>query len=202
MCLNWRALLLASGSTAVITNKPRGAYAFLGFRLPASYQVRRPEHKSMRRFLYALGIVTLVLVILANIGAGVLVYKGNALDAESKAYVDKAVPAIAANWSKEQLLGRMAPELRATVTSDELLTFFNAVNQLGPMVKYEGASGQANMSYMTGSGSSVSASYVATVRCRNGRTTIRIALVKRAGRWMISGFHADASLFGAPGLGI
>jgi len=63
----------------------------------------------VRRFLLILGALTLAIIVVAGIGAGLLIYKGNSLDAESKAFVDTAVPAIAANWNKEQLLDRMTP---------------------------------------------------------------------------------------------
>jgi hypothetical protein len=160
------------------------------------------EELDVRKFLYALGILTLIIIVAAGVGVGVLVYKGNALDAESKAFVDSAVPAIAASWSKEQLLDRATPELRANVTPEQLKALFDAVSQLGPLTGYEGATGEANMSYMAGSGGGVSASYVAKAKFKDGAATIRIALLKRDGRWMISGFHVDTSLSGAPGRGI
>lgn len=156
----------------------------------------------MRKFLVILGVLTLVVIVAAGVGVGVLIYKGNSLDAESKAFVDSAAPAIAASWNKEQLLDRATPELRASVKPEDLRSLFDAVAQLGPLVRYEGATGEANMSYMTGSGSSVSASYVAKATFRGGTATIRFALLKRDGRWMISGFHVDSSLSGAPGQGI
>jgi len=156
----------------------------------------------MRRFLYILGAVTLAIIVAAGIGVGVLVYKGKTLDVESKAFVDSAVPAIAAGWNKEQLLDRATPELRDSVKPEQLRSLFDAVSQLGPLVEYEGAAGDANMSYMAGSGSTVSASYVAKAKFKDGVATIQITLVKRDGRWMISGFHVDTSLSGAPGRGI
>jgi hypothetical protein len=48
----------------------------------------------VRRFLYVLGAWTLIAIVAAGIGAGVFFYKGHALDAESKAFVDNAVPAV------------------------------------------------------------------------------------------------------------
>lgn len=156
----------------------------------------------MRGFLLILGAITLVVIVAAGVSVSVLIYKGNALDAESKAFVDSAVQAIAANWNREQLLDRATPELRASVKPEELQAVFDAVTQLGPLVEYQGATGDANMSYMAGSGGSVSASYAAKVKCKDGDATIRITLVKRDGRWMISGFHVDTSPSGTPGRGI
>lgn len=147
----------------------------------------------MRRFLYVLGALALIVIVAAGIGVGVFFYKGHALDAESKAFVDSAVPAITATWSEQQLLDRATPELRKSVKPEELNALFGRLSQLGPLVEYEGATGEATMSYIAGSGSTVSASYVAKAHFRNGNATFRIVLMKRNGRWMIHNFHVDSA---------
>jgi hypothetical protein len=145
----------------------------------------------VRKFLYVLGALTSIAMVAAGIGIGVAFYKGNALDAESRAFVDSAVPAITATWSRQQLLERATPELRDIVKPDQLTTLFDRLSRLGPLVKYEGATGQATMSYMVGSGSTVSASYVAKAQFQNGGAVFQIILLKRDGRWMIHNFHVD-----------
>lgn len=145
----------------------------------------------MRKFLYTLGALTLIAIIGGGIGLGVLIYKGHALDVESKAFVDGAVPAIAAAWSKQQFLDRAAPELQGRVKPEELSAVFDRFSRLGSLVEYEGSTGQALLAYFTGSGGTVSASYVAKARCQNGSATLRIGLVKRDGRWMIRDFYVD-----------
>jgi hypothetical protein len=147
----------------------------------------------MRRFLYILGALTLVIIVAACIGLGVFFYKGRALDADSKAFVDHAVPAITATWNEQQLLDRATPELRTSVKPEELKALFDHLSQLGPLVEYEGATGEATMSYMVGSSSTVSASYVAKARFQNGTATFRIVLMKRDGRWQIHNFHVDST---------
>ena len=82
----------------------------------------------MRKFLYFLGAFTLVAIVVAGIGVGVLVHNGNMLDAESKAFVDSAVPAISAKWSKQELLDRATAELRQAATPDQLSTFFDTLS--------------------------------------------------------------------------
>lgn len=156
----------------------------------------------MRRFIYFLGCIALIVIIAAGAGLGVVVYKGNALDAESKGFVNEAVPAIAANWSREQLLDRATPELRESANPEQMRALFNAVSQLGPLVEYQGATGDVSMAFVAGSGSAVTASYVAKAKFMNGAATIRVALLKRDGRWKINGFHVDTSLSGSPGIGI
>lgn len=145
----------------------------------------------IRKFLYALGALTLIVIVVAGVGLGVLAYKGSVLDAESKDFVDAAVPAIVGSWSKEQLLERATPELRENARPDDLRALFDAFSRLGSLVEYEGAKGDANMSYMTGTGSVVSASYVAKARFQNGDAVFRIVLLKRDGHWMIHNFRVD-----------
>jgi hypothetical protein len=123
----------------------------------------------------------------------VFFYEGNALDAESKAFVDRAVPAIAGNWNKQQLLDRATPELRESTNPDQMTALFEGLSRLGPMVEYEGATGEATMSYVAGSGSTISASYVAKARFENGTAIFRIVLMKRNGGWMIHNFHVDSA---------
>jgi hypothetical protein len=147
----------------------------------------------VRRFLYILGALTLIVIVAAGIGLGVFFYKGHALDAESKAFIDRAVPAITATWSEQQLLDRATPELRASVKPEELKALFDSLSHLGPLIEYEGATGEAAMSYIAGSGGTVSASYVAKARFKNGTATFRIVLIMRDGRWLIQNFHVDSA---------
>ena len=58
----------------------------------------------MHRFLYILGALTLIAIVAAGIGVGVLIYKGNALDAQSKAFVDSE-----RSTDTESSLGRCNP---------------------------------------------------------------------------------------------
>ena len=145
----------------------------------------------MRGFLRILGALTLTALVAGGIGVGVLVHRGSALDAQSKAYVDNAVPAITAGWSKQQLLSRAAPELRATLRPGQLSSLFANLSRLGSLVRYEGATGGSNVSFVLGAGKTVTAAYVAKARFQNGTADIRLALVKEKGRWQIDGFHVD-----------
>lgn len=146
----------------------------------------------MRRFLYILGALSLIVIVANVVSLGVAIFNAGNLDAESKAYVDSAVPAIVANWNEHELLDRATPELRKSITPAALDDLFNRLSHLGAMVEYDGATGQATMSYFTGAGSTVSASYVAKARFQNGTATFEIVLMKRGGHWMIHNFHVDA----------
>jgi hypothetical protein len=65
--------------------------------------------------------LTLTVIVVASVGLGVALIKGRALDTESNAFVDAAIPAISATWSKQQLLDRATPELRDIAKPDELM---------------------------------------------------------------------------------
>ena len=144
----------------------------------------------MKKLLYALGAFFLITVA-AVVAFVALAYTGAKFDKESKEFVDTAVPAIAESWDQRQLLDRATPELGSSTTPANLASFFQNLSRLGSLVNYEGATGQATLSYMIGSGARVSASYVAKARFQNGSAAFRIALVRRDGHWMINGFHVD-----------
>jgi hypothetical protein len=147
----------------------------------------------MKKFLMIFGGIALVAVLAIAGMIGWAAYRGRALDGESKAFVDAAVPAIASNWNKQELIDRAAPELKAKATPEQLAMIFDTLARLGPMVEYEGATGQATMSYETGAGSNVFGKYDATARFQNGSAVFHIGLVKRDGRWTILNFHVDPS---------
>ncbi len=152
----------------------------------------------MRKILYGLGVLMLALIVLAGVGIVATIRAVIPLDAQSKAYVDRAVPAIVAHWNPQLLLARATPQLRASVRPEAMVGLFQAFSRLGPMVAYQGATGGANISASFGAGSSVSAAYVAHASFAAGTATIRIALVKRHGHWKISGFFVNPVLTAAP----
>lgn len=143
----------------------------------------------MRRILQILGMITVAIVAAAAIGAGALVYEARRLDAGSRAFVDNAVAAITTHWDKQELLDRAGPELHQSLKPGQLTSLFDAFSRLGPLVKYEGAKGEATLSFTIGAGRNVSASYVARGVYKNGSAAIRMLLVKRGGHWLIQGFH-------------
>ena len=75
----------------------------------------------MKNFFIVLGSIFLAVIVLGAIGIGFIAYRGNALDKESKAYADSAIPAIVTGWSQKELLARASPEFKQAVTSDQLI---------------------------------------------------------------------------------
>jgi hypothetical protein len=145
----------------------------------------------MKKVLIVLGSIFLVLVVLAIIGIGIAAYKGTALDKESKAYVDSAVPAIVTGWNKQQLVSRASPEFMQAVKDDELDKLFGMFHRLGNFKSYDGAKGDSNMT-VSNKGKVVSAAYIANATFDTGPATIKISLIKHAD-WQILGFHVDSN---------
>jgi hypothetical protein len=143
----------------------------------------------MKKLIY--GIAILPALILGGIGVSTVAQQGNALDAESRAYVDQVVPAIARHWDQNELLGHATPELLNVINPDQAAQLFAIFARLGKITKYRGATGEATMSLMLDSGTAVFASYVARADFDNGSATFRIGLRKLDGRWLINSFYVD-----------
>ncbi|HTZ81353.1 MAG TPA: hypothetical protein VMC10_25815 [Stellaceae bacterium] len=148
----------------------------------------------MRKLFIALGIVFAVILVAGTVGLFVLARNGAALDAESKAYVDDAVIAITAHWKKDEFMKRATPQLLQSAKPKALDDLFDAAGfGLGPLVEYRGAQGQSLMSATTGTGTVISANYVAEARFQKGTAAIHIALLKIDGVWMINGFNIEST---------
>src|SRR5437899_8976534 len=106
----------------------------------------------MKQFLIVLGSIFLAIVVLAAIGIAFVAVRGNALDKESKAYADSAIPAIVTTWSEKELLNRASPEPKQAATADQLDRLFRWISGLGQLQECEAAQGQALMSATTQSG--------------------------------------------------
>jgi hypothetical protein len=145
----------------------------------------------MRRFLYVLGALFLGILAVGGVSVAVVAYNGRALDTESKAFMDAEIPRIAQNWSEAELLNQAIPELRNSTSPEQIDSLFSSLRQAGTLVAYKGSSGGALMSYVSGAGKTVSASYVARASFQSGTMIFRVALLKRDGRWLINGFHVE-----------
>jgi len=149
----------------------------------------------MKKFLMILGSIFLVLVMLAVIGIGIAAVKGTALDKESKAYVDSAVPAIISDWNQQELLDRASPEFRQAVKDGDLDKLYKMFRRLGKFQTYEGAKGQSNVSVTTNNGKRTSAAYTANATFETGPAVIDISLIKHDDLWQILGIHINSKVF-------
>src|SRR2546423_15370082 len=93
----------------------------------------------MKKFFIVLGSIFLALIVLVAVGIAFIAVKGTALDKESKAYADSAIPAIVTTWSEKELLDRASPEFKKAVTIDQLDGLFRAFPTLARLRKCEPA---------------------------------------------------------------
>ncbi len=146
----------------------------------------------MKKFFIVLGSIFLALVVLGGIGIAFVAIRGTALDKESRAYADSAIPAIVTGWSEKEVLDRASPEFKKAVTIDQLDRLFRWVSGLGQLQKCEPAQGQAIMSATTQSGKVTSGQYTAKATFEKGEASIKLELIKHGDQWQILSFHVDS----------
>jgi hypothetical protein len=152
----------------------------------------------MPRSLLIILASVVLFVIVAGAGISVVVYRVDTLDAQSKAFIDSAVPAITAKWDIAQLLDRGTPDMRDRTGPDDGKALAGMPANLGQFSEYLGATGKVNLLSLTGLTGSVSASYVAKASFQKGVVTFDFELVRRDGRWMIDQYHIGALVLGSP----
>ncbi len=146
----------------------------------------------MKKFFITLGSIFFALIVLAAVGIAFVAIKGSALDKESRAYADSAIPAIVSTWSEKELLDRASPEFNKVVTIDQVDRLFRWLRALGALQKCEPAKGQSLMSATTQAGKTVTAEYVAQAEFEKGEATISLRLIKHGDQWQIVNFHVNS----------
>jgi hypothetical protein len=152
----------------------------------------------MKKFLIVLGSIFLVLIVLGAIGIAFVAVRDSALDKESKAYVDSAIPAIVTTWSEKELLDRASPEFKQAATIDQLDRLFRWVSSLGRLQKCDPAQGQALMSATTQTGKMISAQYNAKAKFEKGEAVVKLGLIKHGDQWQVLSFHVDSAALVPP----
>ena len=134
----------------------------------------------MRKRYVFLGLAVIIL------GLGIYVlYGANKASYEAKAYADKAVPAIVADWSVDAIKQQVNPTMLRD--PDTLRKVFAVYSNLGPLVAYhDGKVIGANVNVSPGNGKVVTAIYVAQARFKNGDASIQVVLNQIDGIWKIS----------------
>src|SRR5262249_51814599 len=131
----------------------------------------------MKKFLIILGSIFLALIALGALGIGFLAVRGNALDKESKAYADTAIPAIVTTWDEKELMNRASPKFKQAATADQVDHLFRWVSSLGRLQKCEPAQGQSFQS-VSHSGKEITAKYTAKAQFQKGEAIINLLLIK------------------------
>jgi hypothetical protein len=148
----------------------------------------------MRRVLVILGSVFLgLIIIIGGIFAYIAITSG-ALDRESKAYVDAAIPAIVTNWDENALKQRLSPEFRRVTSDNDLDRLFLFFRKLGKLKHLDNSKGDANI-FVGPNGKVITAIYHANADFAAGPAIINIGLVKHEEQWQISGFRINSKAF-------
>lgn len=147
----------------------------------------------MRKLLMGLGVAFALVLLLVAGGVAYVAIVGTRLDAEARAYSDRAIQEIAGHWSVDAMLRRESDELRRTVTPAQMRSVFAIFARLGPMVEYAGAKGGSATKVSAGAGKQITAVYTAHARFEHGAAQIEVVLHKEAGGWKIIGFHVNSA---------
>lgn len=145
----------------------------------------------MKKILMFLGGVFLVLIVVIVI----LAIKANALDKESKQYVDTVIPAITSDWNIKEVEDRASPEFKAAVNNEDLNKLFGMFRKLGKLKEYKGCKGDSNISLTTGQGKVITAAYVVNADFDTGPAEIYISLIKHGDLWQILGLRINSKVF-------
>ena len=146
----------------------------------------------MKKFFAILGIIFVIVIVLGAVGIGFIAVRGNALDKESRAYADAAIPAIVSGWSEKDLVDRASPEFKKAVTQQQLDQMFHWFMSLGRLQKCEPAQGQAGISVTPQTGKIISGQYAAKAKFEKGDATIKLALIKHENQWQVLSFYVDS----------
>src|SRR6202012_5934204 len=109
-----------------------------------------------------------------GIGFWYVAARGNALDKESKAYVNSAIPAIITNWNKEELVDRASPEFRKDVPDSKIDDLLSRFTVLGKFMTFDSATGQASIYASPQTGKVVTADYQSLAYFEKGNAMIKI----------------------------
>jgi hypothetical protein len=145
----------------------------------------------MSKVLSVIGAAALIISAVLAVAFGIQAWDAHSLDAESRAYVDAAVPAITMHWNKEALLDRVLPGARRSFTTGANGVNFDSYARLGTLVEYQGATGDARKPPLFDRSFPPSAYYKAKAKFENGDATLHIFLTKRDGEWRIVSFNID-----------
>jgi hypothetical protein len=145
----------------------------------------------MKRFFIVIGVVFFLMLLVVGSFIGYMAATGPGLDASSKEYVDRALPAIVREWSADSLLARASPQLLQGSSEAQLRGFFSKLSEkLGSMTGYPGSQGDSNTFFSLSKGRIVSARYHAHIRFQRGEADINLMLFQdKAGKWSIAGFQ-------------
>ncbi len=149
----------------------------------------------MKKAIMSLGYVVLAVIVAFAAVVGALSVIGNRLDKESKAFVDEAIPAIAAHWDIREIQKRSSPEFDEDVDYDELAQDLDELRQMGKLVEYKGSTGESNITISFHPGYEITADYQASADFETAWASMQISLIRHDGRWQILDFRVNPEEF-------
>lgn len=151
--------------------------------------------RDVKKFFKIFGAVSLLIIA----AFAILFVNTKLYDREVSAYANDAILAIATNWDEQALLQRASPELFAAATQQNIHDTFLNYRQLGRMTKYNVARSLAHVDVgFTLVHKKVTAVYIAKAAFEHGTAQVKLSLIKRNGRWYITGLHVTADRLDAP----
>jgi len=151
--------------------------------------------EGMKRFFIAAVLALVVLALFLASGLGSLLLLGKRLDRESRAFVDKAVPAIVSEWDLGEVQKRASDEFNNSVNYDDLEEVFAAFQDLGRFEAYKGSNGDSNITLSVRYGFELTADYAAAAEFENGIVTLQLSLIKQGDQWRILDLQIVPELF-------
>jgi hypothetical protein len=148
----------------------------------------------MKKLLYILGIVFVIVIAAIGSFIGYAAYNGNKLDASSANYIKENIPPIISNWNPQELIKRSSPEFQKVATENQIDTLFGKLSKLGGLKTFGEPKGEASMSYTTQNGNQTTATYHIQSVFKNGEANLEIKLIQHDGQWQILGFHVSEAL--------
>ena len=137
----------------------------------------------MKKVLMILGGLCLAAIVVIGAFFVYMTVVGPGLDQESKAYVMESVPVICSSFDEQTFRKAASPELLKAASPEELTKILIWFKRLGRFDRVVEVKGDSNISFMLGSGKSITAKYWAKVEFETGPATIQIVLVKREDGW-------------------
>lgn len=161
----------------------------------AKFSPLRAGIRRFRRRFPVLAYSAPVIALSLFIAAG-LFYRDKSMDWSAKRFTDDVLPKIASQWTCDELVSNAVPDFLQLVPEADMKQMFAVLRvKFGPIVKYIGSGGEANVPWPIVGQGPITASMQAHIQCEKGICTIAVALVRHRERWMIESFIANMTDF-------
>lgn len=143
-----------------------------------------------------IGIFLIPTILITTTGYKAIRMQGKAYDKESKAYVDKVVPAIFDDWNTDELYKYTSSEFESVTKKSEAEYVMGVSKKyLGKLKVYQGSQGESLTFINNTDGKKVWGEYVSSVVYEKGRAQILITLTYKDKEWSIYRFRVESPVF-------